>query len=256
MASEGDEVAKAKAAAADPSDGGAPTVFDKLLSGEWSSDKVHEDDKCLAFRDINPQGPVHIVVIPKNRDGLTQLSKAREDQKDILGHLLYVAQDVGKKECPSGFRLVINDGEHGAQSVYHLHIHVIGKKFLFCIESFLNDQCLLFTARNSCLVMPYCFLLNSQEAVKWDGRLARYQTRACVRKREASLHLGTKGDSGRRWEYRCASCFIQLTTMPLLQHVMFFVCCLDVVWSKNAWACIVDRSVAYPRAIIIVHHPI
>jgi histidine triad (HIT) family protein len=126
MASEGDEVAKAKAAAADPSDGGAPTVFDKLLSGEWSSDKVHEDDKCLAFRDINPQGPVHIVVIPKNRDGLTQLSKAREDQKDILGHLLYVAQDVGKKECPSGFRLVINDGEHGAQSVYHLHIHVIG----------------------------------------------------------------------------------------------------------------------------------
>lgn len=76
--------------------------------------------------DINPQAPVHILVIPKNRDGLTMLSNAREDQKDILGHLLFVAQSVGKKECPNGFRLVINDGEHGAQSVYHLHIHVLG----------------------------------------------------------------------------------------------------------------------------------
>jgi histidine triad (HIT) family protein len=64
-------------------------------------------------------GPVHIVAIPKNREGLTQLSKAREDQKDILGHLQYVIHNVGKKECPSRFRLVINDGEHKAQSVYH-----------------------------------------------------------------------------------------------------------------------------------------
>ena len=70
---------------------------------------------------------MHVIVIPKNRDGLTMLSKAREDQKGILGHLLYVAKEVGKKECPSGFRIVINDGEHGAQSVYHLHLHVIGK---------------------------------------------------------------------------------------------------------------------------------
>ena len=128
MATGNVEVAAAKAAAASAaSDGGAPTVFDKILSGEWSSDKVHEDDQCLAFRDINPQGPVHVIVIPKNRDGLTMLSKAREDQKGILGHLLYVAKEVGKKECPSGFRIVINDGEHGAQSVYHLHLHVIGK---------------------------------------------------------------------------------------------------------------------------------
>jgi len=131
MATGNDEVAAAKAAAASAaSDGGAPTVFDKILSGEWSSDKVHEDDQCLAFRDINPQGPVHVIVIPKNRDGLTMLSKAREDQKGILGHLLYVAKEVGKKECPSGFRIVINDGEHGAQSVYHLHLHVIGGRQL------------------------------------------------------------------------------------------------------------------------------
>mmetsp|Transcript_2829 Transcript_2829/g.4442 ORF Transcript_2829/g.4442 Transcript_2829/m.4442 type:complete len:206 (-) Transcript_2829:218-835(-) len=125
MSDGNDEVAKSKAA---KHDGGQPTVFDKVLSGEWSSDKVYEDDLCLAFRDINPQAPVHVLVIPKNRDGLTQLSNAREDQKDILGHLMYVAQSVGKKECPKGFRIVVNDGEQGAQSVYHLHLHVLGGK--------------------------------------------------------------------------------------------------------------------------------
>lgn len=126
-----DEVQAAKEAAAvyKSSDGdgaGPPTVFDKILSGEWSSTKVHEDDLCLAFRDVNPQAPVHILVIPKERDGLTKLSNAREDQKALLGHLMYVAQMIGKKECPDGFRVVINDGEHGSQAVYHLHLHILG----------------------------------------------------------------------------------------------------------------------------------
>ena len=125
-----DEVAAAKAAAAHtPSDtdkAGPLTVFDKLLSGEWPTDKVYEDDLVLAFRDVNPQAPVHFLVIPKKRDGLTMLSKMREDQKGLLGHMMYVAQSVGKKECPQGFRVVVNDGEHGAQSVFHLHIHVFG----------------------------------------------------------------------------------------------------------------------------------
>jgi len=129
-----DEVAAAQRAAANRVDGEPPTVFDKILSGEWSSDKVHEDDLCLAFRDVNPQGPVHILLIPKNRDGLTMLSRAREDQKGLLGHLLYVAQEVGKKECPQGFRIVINDGEHGSQSVYHLHLHLIGKFQRFALS--------------------------------------------------------------------------------------------------------------------------
>lgn len=101
-------------------------MFDNILSGKWPSDKVYEDDTVLAFRDINPQAPVHIIVIPKHRDGLTKLSNARNDQEGILGHLMFVAQSVGKKECPDGFRIVINDGEHGAQSVYHLHLHVVG----------------------------------------------------------------------------------------------------------------------------------
>ena len=109
---------------------GPDTVFDKLMSGEWKSDKVYEDDKAYAFRDVNPQAPVHILVIPKVRDGLVRLSKARSDQKEILGHLMYVAQEIGKKECPDGFRVVINDGENGQQTVFHLHLHVIGGRQL------------------------------------------------------------------------------------------------------------------------------
>jgi histidine triad (HIT) family protein len=128
--SSSDEVQKAQdaaAAAAVPVVDDAPlTVFDKILSGEWSSDKLHEDELCLAFRDVNPQAPVHFLVIPKVRDGLTQLIHARADQKELLGHLMYVAQQLGQQECPDGFRITINDGKDGAQSVYHLHLHVMG----------------------------------------------------------------------------------------------------------------------------------
>ena len=120
---------------------GPPIKFTRTISrlpsvsaDDWNIGAIHymkiivhrilSVDRSLG--DINPQAPVHIIVIPKHRDGLTKLSNAREDQKEILGHLMYVAQSVGKKECPDGFRIVINDGEHGAQSVYHLHLHVLG----------------------------------------------------------------------------------------------------------------------------------
>lgn len=71
---------------------------------------------------------MHFLVIPKDKDGLNRLSNAREDQKSILGHLMFTAQQVAAQEGlkPGGFRLVINDGRDGAQSVYHLHIHVMG----------------------------------------------------------------------------------------------------------------------------------
>lgn len=116
-----DEQAKAQDAAPEE-----VTIFDKIIAGDIPCKEVYSDDKCLAFRDVNPTAPVHILVIPKNRDGLSQLSKARPDQKELLGHLMYVAQEVGAKECPGGFRIVINDGKDGAQSVYHLHLHVMG----------------------------------------------------------------------------------------------------------------------------------
>lgn len=107
----------------------APTLFDKIVSKEIPADIIHEDDLCIAFRDISPQGPTHFLVIPKNKDGLNRISNMREDQKELVGHLLYTAQQVAKKEGlveSGGFRTVINDGPQGAQSVYHLHVHVIG----------------------------------------------------------------------------------------------------------------------------------
>lgn len=105
MSSNNDEVAKAQEAAeayeASDKDGAGPaTIFDKILSKEWNSDKVYEDETVYAFRDINPQAPTHIIVIPKQRDGLVKLSNAREDQEEKLGHLLFVAQQIGKAECP------------------------------------------------------------------------------------------------------------------------------------------------------------
>eukprot|EP00245_Coleochaete_scutata_P007767 TRINITY_DN23526_c0_g1_i1.p1 TRINITY_DN23526_c0_g1~~TRINITY_DN23526_c0_g1_i1.p1 ORF type:complete len:152 (-),score=36.14 TRINITY_DN23526_c0_g1_i1:544-948(-) len=125
MASE-KEAALAAASAAD-GDGAPNTIFDKIISKDIPSKIAYEDDKCLAFYDISPQAPVHIILIPKKRDGLTQLSKAEEKHKEILGHLLYTAQVIAKQENLSdGFRIVINDGPAGCQSVYHLHIHILG----------------------------------------------------------------------------------------------------------------------------------
>lgn len=103
------------------------TIFDMIIAKEIPADVVYEDEKCMAFRDIAPQAPVHVVLIPKNRDGLTQLSKATEAHKEILGHLMYTASVVAAQEgLAEGWRLVVNDGANGAQSVYHLHLHILG----------------------------------------------------------------------------------------------------------------------------------
>lgn len=120
------EEALSRAAAAD-ADSGSPTIFDKIIAKEVPSTIVYEDDKVLAFRDINPQAPVHVVVIPKIRDGLTQLGKAEARHTVILGHLLHAAKLVAEKEgIVDGFRVVINNGPTACQSVYHLHLHILG----------------------------------------------------------------------------------------------------------------------------------
>ena len=121
--------AAANAASEDPAlNPAAPTFFDKITSKEVPVDCIYEDDLCMAFKDIAPQAPVHFLVIPKKKDGLNKLSNARDDQKAILGHLLYTAKEVAKEQGlgEDGFRTIINDGKNGAQSVYHLHIHVMG----------------------------------------------------------------------------------------------------------------------------------
>ncbi|XP_072963232.1 14 kDa zinc-binding protein-like [Typha angustifolia] len=120
------EAASARAAAATADDGG-PTIFDKIISREIPSSIVFEDEKVLAFRDVNPQAPVHVLIIPKLRDGLTQLGKAEPKHAEVLGHLLYAAKVVAEKEgIAEGFRVVINSGPAACQSVYHLHLHILG----------------------------------------------------------------------------------------------------------------------------------
>uniref|UniRef100_A0A023FE00 Putative zinc-binding protein of the histidine triad hit family n=1 Tax=Amblyomma cajennense TaxID=34607 RepID=A0A023FE00_AMBCJ len=101
------------------------TIFGKIVRGEIPTKFIYEDDKCVAFHDINPQAPVHFLVIPKKP--IPQLSKATEADKDILGHIMYVAQLVAKEQkLDKGFRVVVNDGPQGCQSVYHVHLHVMG----------------------------------------------------------------------------------------------------------------------------------
>ncbi|CAD8118080.1 unnamed protein product [Paramecium sonneborni] len=104
------------------------TIFDKIVAGQIKANIVYQDDLCLAFHDVNPQAPVHILLIPKQRNGLSQLSKAQEHNKEILGHLLFTVTKIVElvDELKNGFRIVINDGENGGQSVWHLHIHIIG----------------------------------------------------------------------------------------------------------------------------------
>ena len=92
---------------------------------------IYEDDLCLAFKDISPVAPVHFLLIPKEKQGLTQLSKATEAHKDILGHLMVTAAKVAAEQgLANGWRLVVNDGKEGCQSVYHVHLHIIGGKQL------------------------------------------------------------------------------------------------------------------------------
>jgi len=105
------------------------TIFDKIIAKEIPAEILFEDDACLAFRDINAQAPVHFLVIPKAR--IPMLEKATDDDSQILGHLLNVARKVAAQEnLEKGYRVVINNGEHGAQSVYHIHIHVLGGRQL------------------------------------------------------------------------------------------------------------------------------
>ena len=104
------------------------TIFDKIVRKQIPADIIYEDDKCLAFRDIAPVAAKHFLVIPKNRDGLTGISKAEDRHAALLGHLMVTCAKVAAQEglAEGGYRTVINEGRQGCQSVFHLHIHVIG----------------------------------------------------------------------------------------------------------------------------------
>lgn len=102
------------------------TIFQKIIDREIPADIVYEDDLALAFRDVNPQAPVHVLVIPK--EPLTNVASASDEDRALLGHLLLVVRDVARQEglAEGGYRVVANNGAHGGQSVDHLHLHVLG----------------------------------------------------------------------------------------------------------------------------------
>jgi histidine triad (HIT) family protein len=105
------------------------TLFSKIIRREIPADIVYEDDLTIAFRDIQPQAPVHILVIPKKP--IIKLADADPEDQALLGHLLLTVQRVAAQEgLTNGYRTVINTGKDGGQTVYHLHIHLLGGRSL------------------------------------------------------------------------------------------------------------------------------
>ncbi len=106
------------------------TIFQKIIDKQIPAKIVYEDDEVLAFRDIMPQAPVHVLVIPKR--AIVGVSSSTDDDALLLGKLLVAARKVAEAEgvAQSGYRLVINNGVHGGQSVDHLHVHVLGGRAL------------------------------------------------------------------------------------------------------------------------------
>ena len=106
------------------------TIFSKIIAREIPARIAFEDDLCLAFHDIQPQAPVHILVIPKKE--IPRVAQTKAEDEALLGHLIFVAQTVAKQEGlnDTGFRLVINNGPDGGESVPHLHVHLLGGRAL------------------------------------------------------------------------------------------------------------------------------
>jgi histidine triad (HIT) family protein len=105
------------------------TIFEKIIAREIPANIIWEDDDVVVFHDVNPQAPVHVLIVPKKV--IPRLSAATEDDRAVLGKLLLVARDMAKKlELASGYRVVINSGPDAGESVPHLHVHLLGKRAL------------------------------------------------------------------------------------------------------------------------------
>jgi histidine triad (HIT) family protein len=102
------------------------TLFEKIIARQIPADIVHEDEHCIAFRDISPQAPVHLLVVPKKP--IPRIGEAMIEDQELLGHLMLAVGEIAKNEslAESGFRVVMNHGSHGGETVPHLHIHILG----------------------------------------------------------------------------------------------------------------------------------
>ncbi|HEV3021933.1 MAG TPA: histidine triad nucleotide-binding protein [Pirellulales bacterium] len=101
------------------------TIFQRIIDSEIPADILHEDDLCLAFRDINPQAPTHVLVVPKRP--VPSLAELTDAEGELAGHLLLVARKLARDlKLDGGYRVVVNCGPDGGQSVDHLHLHLLG----------------------------------------------------------------------------------------------------------------------------------
>ena len=107
----------------------ADTLFTKIINRQIPADIVYEDELCLAFKDVNPQAPVHILLVPKK--AIDTLSNAAAEDQALLGHMLLVVGKITRElKIDGAFRLVINNGKEGGQAVFHVHMHILaGRKF-------------------------------------------------------------------------------------------------------------------------------
>lgn len=103
-----------------------PTLFTRIINGELPADILHQDDRVTAFRDIEPQAPSHILIVPNKP--IPSINEVCPEDEATLGHLFVVARKLAEQEgiAESGYRLLINCGKHGGQLVYHLHMHLLG----------------------------------------------------------------------------------------------------------------------------------
>ena len=107
-------------------------LFCKIVAGEIPSAKVYQDEVCIAFNDISPQAPTHVLIIP--REHFASLDEAQTSQKEMLGHLLLTAAEIAREKgfAEDGYRVVINTNADGGQTVFHIHVHLLGgRPFVF-----------------------------------------------------------------------------------------------------------------------------
>ena len=105
------------------------SIFTKILNKEIPGEIVYEDNDCFAIKDINPQAPIHLLIIPKKH--IAKVSDANDEDKELLGSLLLASKKIAKKfDLDDNYRLVINNGAKAGQTVFHIHIHLLGGKSL------------------------------------------------------------------------------------------------------------------------------
>ncbi|HUH62973.1 MAG TPA: histidine triad nucleotide-binding protein [Terracidiphilus sp.] len=102
-------------------------LFCKIAAGTIPSTAVYQDDQCYAFADIHPQAPTHVLIMPREHIG--SLGEAGDHHKALLGHLMWVAAEIARsKGLSKGYRVVVNNGYEGGQTIDHLHLHVLGER--------------------------------------------------------------------------------------------------------------------------------